>query len=83
MIWLRQWIAIESHLKFTRKDNSAFQPRLRKILGIEGNHKVCLAGFGAEAKRVVLGVGRNLSRGMYLHLFGPFADQVDDLSDHV
>src|SRR5271169_1700746 len=54
---------------------------LRKILGIEGNHKICLAGFGAEAKRVVLGIARNLSRGMHLHLLGPLADEVDDFPD--
>jgi len=56
---------------------------LRKISGVEGNHKVCLAGFSAKAKGIVLGIGRNLNRGMHLHFFGPLADQVDDFSDDI
>src|SRR6266849_3043127 len=75
--------SIESHLEFTRKKDCCFQECLRKILGIESNHKICLARFSAEAKRVILGVRGNLSRGMHLHLFGPLTDQVDDFPDEI
>ncbi len=54
---------------------------LRKIFGIEGHHEIRLAKFGAETKRVVLGVGRNFNRGTHLDHFGSLADQVDDFSD--
>jgi len=72
-------------LSFTARLNggNGFEILLWKILGIEGNHKICLAEFGAEEKRVVLGIGRNLSRSTHLHLFGLLADQVDDFSDEI
>ncbi len=76
-------LAIASLLEITRRKDCCFQTCLRKILGIKGNQKIRIAGFGAEAKRVILGIGRNLNRGMHLHLFGPFADQVDDSPDEI
>lgn len=69
--------------EFAWRNNSGFQPSLRKIPRIESNHEVCFAEFSAQAKRVVLGVGRDLSRGMDFHLFGPLANQIDDFSDDI
>ena len=59
------------------------ETHLRKVSGVESNHEICLAGFSAKAKGIVLGIGRNLNRGMHVHLFGPLADQVDDFSDDI
>jgi hypothetical protein len=55
----------------------------REILGVQGHDEIGLAVFGAEAKRVILGIGRNFRRGMHLDPFGPLADQVDDFSDQI
>jgi hypothetical protein len=73
--------SLHSPYEFTWKNDFGFEALLWKVFGIEGDYEVCIAGFGASAKRVVLGIGRNLSRGVHFHLFGPFADQVDDFSD--
>ena len=83
MLFGCQGESIESCLEFTRKKDPCFQACLRKILAVESDHKICLAQFGAEAKGFVLGIGRNLSRGMHSDLFGPFAHQVDDFSDKI
>jgi hypothetical protein len=66
---------------FAWQNDFRLETLLWKILGIEGNHKICLAGFGAEAKRIVLWVRGNLSGDTHLHFFGSVADQVDDFSD--
>jgi hypothetical protein len=63
-----------SPFEFTGMDDFGFETILGKIFGIEGNYEIRLAGFGAEAKRVVLGIGRNLSRGLHLHLFSTLSD---------
>ena len=72
-----------SPFEFTGMDDIGFETLLGKIFRIEGNYEIRFAGFGAEAKRVVLGIGRNFSRGLHLHLFSPLSDQVDDFPDEI
>jgi hypothetical protein len=67
--------------ELTWKNDFGFETLLWKVFGIEGDYEVFIAEFGAEAKRVVLGIGRNFSRGADLDPFGSLSDQVDDFSD--
>ncbi len=39
--------------------------------------------FRAKTERVVVRIGRNLGRGVNLHILGLLSDQVDDFSDEV
>jgi hypothetical protein len=83
LLQLKGW----SKVIFTPDEKHAaamgFETPLRKVFRIERDYEVCFARFGAEAKRVVLWIGRNLSRGMHCHFFGPFADQIDDFPDGI
>ena len=55
-----------------------FETILREVLRVEGDYEICVAGFSAEAKRIVLGIGRKFARWPQLDLFGSLADQVDE-----
>lgn len=63
-----KWRRVEGspHLpyEFTGRDDFGFETLPWKVFGIEGDYNICVAGFSADAKRVVLGIGRNLNRGM-------------------
>ncbi len=45
-----------------------------KVFEIEGGYEVCIAGFGAKAKRVVLRIGRDFSRQVYFDRFSSLSD---------
>ena len=67
--------------EFTRKDDFGVETLLGKIFEIERNYEIRIAGFRAQAKRGVLWIGGNFSRGAHLDPFGSLSDQVDDFSD--
>jgi hypothetical protein len=56
---------------------------LGKISWVERNNEIRFALLGAQAEGIVLGIGGQFNQGAHVDLFGPLADQVDDISDEV
>ena len=72
-----------SHGEVTGMDHDCLETISREILRVQGNDEIGLALLGAKAEWIILGIGRNLNRGMHIHLLGSLADQVDDFPDQI